>query len=265
WMKIGVGDHEVCFTDMPGFTTPACEIVTVNSGATTVVDGAYVERGFLQVNTSPAVPSTISIDGTPANDWGVWTHLEPGNYQVCFGDVADMTAPACQNAVVAAGATTPITGVFASNPGAPAPTGDGMLRVTTAPAVPAQISIDGVPADSWSLTWVKLAPGQHEVCFSDIQGFDTPPCRTVNLTADTTTTIGGVYTQRGSLRIDTSPAQPSTILVDLVPRDDSGVWTDVPPGTYDVCFGEASSFAPACQNVTVNPGALTTVTGTWPP
>ena len=35
----------------------------------------------------------------------------------------------------------------------------GLLRVTSSPAVPTQILVDGQIADSWGLTWLKLAPG----------------------------------------------------------------------------------------------------------
>ena len=46
------------------------------------------------------------------NAWGVWTDLEPGTYDVCFGDVVGFTAPPCQPAVVTAGANTTINGTF---------------------------------------------------------------------------------------------------------------------------------------------------------
>jgi hypothetical protein len=264
WMKIRAGQHEVCFEDMQGFTTPACQVVDVTAGATTVVDGAYQQRGSLKVNTVPPLPATISIDGAPADDWGVWTDLPAGDHEVCFGEVADWAPPMCQIVPVTAGGFVEIDGVYTSSPGAPAPTGFGMLRVTTAPAVPAQILVDGLPTDTWSLEWVKVAPGPHEVCFTDISGFVTPLCQNVVVNAGATTAVGGIYTQMGSLRVDTSPAQASTILVDLVPHDDWGVWTNMPVGIYDVCFGESGGFTPPCEEVAVNPGALTTVTGVWP-
>ncbi|GEM_PF-911440 len=265
WMKIGVGDHEVCFQDIAGFTTPACQNVTVNSGLTTVVDGAYQQNGVLRVDTSPPVPSTITIDGVPANAWGLWTDVAPGTYDVCWGLVAGMDAPPCQPVNVVAGLTTHVTGAFVANVAAPGPTNEGYLRLTTAPAVPSQITIDGNVADSWGLQWVGLSPGQHEICFSDVPGFSTPGCKTVTIVDGLTTTTGAVFTQLGALRVDTSPAAASTILVDLVPRDDWGMWTDIPGGDYDVCFGEANGFTPPCQSVTVFPGSTTHITGIWPP
>ena len=42
------------------------------------------------------------------------------------------------------------------------------------------------------------------------------------------------------------------------------MWTDLPTGAHQVCFGPVAGFtAPSCQNITVNAGALTSVTGTY--
>jgi hypothetical protein len=86
--------------------------VSETSGTTTTVTGTFIERGFLQVETSPAVPGTISIYGIPADDWGVYTDEPTGTYQVCFGVVAGDTTPACQNPTVTAVSTTTITGTY---------------------------------------------------------------------------------------------------------------------------------------------------------
>ena len=76
-------------------------------------EGVFIPRGFLRVITSPAVPATVSVDGVPRNDWGMWTDLPSGAYQVCFGEVVGYTAPSCQTATVTAGTTTTtITGAF---------------------------------------------------------------------------------------------------------------------------------------------------------
>jgi hypothetical protein len=71
---------------------------------------------------------------------------------------------------------------------------------------------------------------------------------------------------RHDLRAITSPALPSTISVDGVPRNDGGLWTEVPPGTYEVCFGAPGYVTPPCQNnQVVVASATTTVTGTYAP
>lgn len=267
WLKFPPGSLGVCFSSVQGYTTPICQTVSVSSGVTTTVTGTFVQRGFLKVQTSPAVPSTISVDGNRMDDWGVYTDIPIGSHQVCFGLVPNFTPPICQTAMVTAGATTTITGTFTSSPGASGQTGVGLLRVTTSPALPSQITVDGNIADTWGLNWLEIAPGSHTVCFSSIQGYTTPlpGCQTVTVTAGITTPVTGTFVQRGFLKVQTSPASAGTISVNGIPSDDWGVFTDMPPGTYQVCFGIAGSFVntPACQSAVVTAGSTTTITGTY--
>jgi hypothetical protein len=52
--------------------------------------------------------------------------------------------------------------------------------------------------------------------------------------------------------------------VDGIPRNDWGVWTDLPTGGHQVCFGAVEGFtAPPCQNITLTAGQQTTVSGTY--
>jgi hypothetical protein len=265
WLEIAPGSHTVCFTPREGFTTPACQTVAVTSGTTTAVTGTFVQRGFLHVFTSPALPSTISVDGIPRDDWGVFTDLPTGSHQVCFGLVKDFTPPACQTAIVTAGATTNITGTFTSSPGASGQTGVGLLRVVTSPAVASQITVDGNIADTWGLDWLEIATGSHTVCFTPREGFTTPACQTVAVTSGVTTAVTGTFVQRGFLHVFTSPASPGTVFINGIPSDDWGVFTDLPSASYQVCFGAVLGFAntPACQSAVVAAGSTTTITGTY--
>jgi hypothetical protein len=266
WVKMEESSYVVSFTDVQGFSTPDPETVSVVDGATTTVTGVFVPRGWLQVSTSPAVPATIFVDGFAMNDWGVWTDLAPGSYEVCFGDVADFTTPGCETVLVSAGASTLVEGAFVSSPGSAGPVGHGFLRVTTDPAVAAQILVDGVARDTWGLNWLKLAPGDYEVSFTDIQGFTTPGAVTVTVSEGATTVVEGVYVARGWLQVSTSPALPGTVYVDGVPRNDWGMWTDLPVGTCHVHFGNVAGFtAPADETAVVSAGGNTPVTGIYTP
>ena len=264
WVKQAPGSHEVCFSDVAGFTTPACQTVTVITGATTTVNGAFVRNGYLKVETSPAVPSEITIDGHPANNWGVYTDLVPGVHQVCFGAVAGYDPPACQNATTTAGNTVTTTGTFTPNAAATGQPGMGMLRVTTSPAVPSQISIDGYVANTWGLDWLEISPGTHTVCYSDVAGYSTPECNVVSILAGTTATVQATFTLNGYLKVETAPVLPGTISIDGHSADDWGVYTDLPTGTHQVCFGAVSGHAtPACQGVTLTAGVTTKIIGTY--
>ncbi len=264
WPELPEGDHTVCFTDIEALETPACQIVTITAGLTTTIDGAYGNRGWLQVQTNPPLPATITLDGDPMNDWGVWTHLPEGNFTVCYGPVAGFDAPPCEPVDILAGVPVLVTGNYVANVAAIGPTGHGFLRVTTSPALPSQIIVDGIPADSWGLNWLKVAPGLHEVCFTDVQGFSTPDCEEVTVVAGATTTVQGDFVARGTLQVVTSPAKASTIHVNGVPSNAWGLWTDFEPGLYEVCFTEVDLHTPACQMATVLAGANTVITGVWP-
>lgn len=265
WVKMLPGPHTISFSHIEGFTEPAPQVVNVVAGATTVLNGTFVPRGGLRVLTSPAVGGTITVDGIARDAWGMWTDVPTGAHSVCFGAVAGLDPPACQNATVTAGALTTITATYTSNPSAPGAVGKGLLRATTTPALPAQISINGVVADQWGLTWPELAPGTYTVTASHLEGYDDPPAQLVTITAGQTTFANFTYVQRGTLRVVTSPAVPGTVLLNRVPLNDWGSWTDRSVGSYSVCFLPAPGFVntPPCQTANVTAGALTTITGTY--
>ena len=207
-----------------------------------------VARSLSQINTT----RTVEVTSAQGNLLGVW-NLNAGS----GSSLADNSGNAITGAAV--GTPTWVAGFPITVTVQP-----GFLRVTTSPALPAQVSLNGVVADSWGLTWVKVAPGSYTVHFSHIEGYTEPADQVVSVTAGNTTTVTGSFTQRGSLRVITSPAVAGTVSVDGVPRNDWGMWTDVPTGAHQVCFGPVAGYnPPACQNITVNAGSLTTVTGTY--
>ncbi|MGH9225997.1 MAG: hypothetical protein ACRD2W_19915 [Acidimicrobiales bacterium] len=262
------GPNEVCFREVEGFVKPPCQTANVAKGATTQVQGDFAARGFLRVVTSPAVPARITVDGVARDDWGIFTDLAVGPHQVCFGPVAGMAPPPCQSVSLTAGATTTATGAYTASPGAPGEAaGDGFLRVTTSPALPSQISVDGVPRATYGIINLRLAPGPHQVCASgDVEGYTTPPCQGVDVAAGATAQAQGAFTARGFLQAVSSPAFPVPVYVDGVARDDWGLFTDYATGPHQVCFGAiARQLRPPCQIVTLNPGATTTVTGAYTP
>ncbi len=287
WVELSPGTREVCFSDLEGYTTPACVPALMQDGVTTEVVGTYTQRGFLHVTTTGlfdsdpndtmpatenAIPATIIVDGIPMDDWGVWTDIDTGAHEVCFGAVAGYTAPfadtedpagpGCQTVVVNAGDTTELAGQYQWDGTTAGPVGHGYLRVTASPAVATQISVDGEIRDTWSLEWLKITPGVHEVCFSDVTGFTTPDCQTVSVQSGITTTVNGNFAARGWLQVNTAPAEPSTISLNGVPRNAWGMWTHLEPGAYEVCFTETMSHnPPACEQLTVTAGQLTTHTG----
>jgi hypothetical protein len=270
WVDLPVGTHAVSFTHVEGYTAPPSQTVTIAAGQPTTISAAYVARGELHVITSPAVPSQITVDGQPADNWGVWTDFPVGSHRVCFSPVAGFTPPPCQSVTLAPGATATVTGTFAVNPGAPAQAGTGLLRVATSPPVPSQITITpptGQPfvADSWGINWLTLEPGTYVVGFGHVPGFTEPAAQTVLITAGRTSTVTGTFSARGTLRVTTTPAADATVTVDGYPADNWGMWTDLPAGTHQVCFEPAAGYAntPPCQTAVVTAGTETDITGSY--
>ena len=262
WAEIGTGIREICFTDVVGYTTPPCADVEVGAG-TTVYEGTFVERGWIRATSDPPVPTTIAVDGFARNDWGAWVDVEPGTHEVCWGDVEGFGAPACQDVEVIAGQTVDAVGTFTPD-ASPAPTGHGFLRVTTDPPVGSMITVDGVERDRWGLTWMKVPAGRRTVCFGDVSGFATPQCQSVFVFDGVTGVVIGTFEPLGSLRVTTEPAVPATVIIDGVPRNDWGMWTEVPPGPHEVCWQTVGGTAPECVDVVVEAGVTTTAVGQWP-
>lgn len=269
WATFPAGSHEVCFGEVLGWAKPACQTVNMTAGNTSTVTGTYTQRGYLRVLTSPAVASTVTVDGVPRNDWGLWAEVAPGTYNVCFGNVAGFNVPACRDVVVSAGSTATTTGTFTANAAAPGPAGTfGFLRATTSPAQAAMISVDGTWANNWGLDWVKLPTGNHQVCFGKAPDVTEPDlCSLVNITNGATSTVTGTYFPKGFLRVLTSPSVQGTITVNGQVANAYGMWTAKAPGTYNVCFGSVAGYtSPPCQlMVSVNAAQTTTITGTYTP
>ena len=141
-----------------------------------------------------------------------------------------------------------------------------LLRVVTSPAVPTKITVDGIARNAWGLTWVELDAGETTICFGDVLGWTAPPCEVVTMAPSQTTFVEAVFVQRGFLRVETSPPVPATISVDGVTRNDWGLWADVEPGAYEVCFGPVLDYTPPpCQTVDVGAGATTDAVGEYTP
>lgn len=224
-----------------------------SSGADTAL------QGNLKVNVNPAVPSTIFVDGVWMDGGGVKAvPMDVGSHTVSFSDVPGFGTPNPVNIIVTAGGTTTVVGSFARL---------GALRVVSEPAVKSTISVDGVPIDDYGVG-IWIAPGTHKVSFGPVAGYDAPVNQTVKLRAGDQVVVTGKFLENanatgdskmGMLRVATSPAVPTTITVDGVPRDTFGLaWLKIEPGTHIVSFSDVPGFAtPADQTVDVaGPGQV---------
>jgi hypothetical protein len=122
------------------------------------------------------------------------------------------------------------------------------------------IRVNGAARGDWGLNWVKVPVGQHEVCFSGVPGFLTPPCRVVEVLPGLTTETQGVFGRLGLLRVDVIPSVAVDVLIDGVPRNQFGLFSFFAPGTYEVCGTAApDGRTAACITAVVAPGEETSI------
>jgi len=209
WTYFQPGQYDITFGDLSGYTSPAPTSVTVTAGATTEITGAYgasaneviqPPHGLFHVQTSPAVRTSITVDGHPSDDWGLtYVKLSPGEYMLDFTDVAGFRTPT-QVAVSTNGG-----GAVMMPLSSPIPIGDtdvldvvatfepiGNLWVQTSPPVPATVYCNGEPMDDWGF-WTYLDPGVYTVSFETLAGFTTPAPIDVTVTAGATTHVVGDF------------------------------------------------------------------------
>jgi len=250
WLKLPPGDYSVSYSYVEGFVAPPDDTFTIVEGQTASVTATYSPLGLLRVVTEPPIRGTISVDGVPRDDWGLWTWFPPGQHEVCFGLVKNYAPPVCQTVSVTALEQTTVTGEYTSSSGAPGEVGMGYLRAVTFPPSPAEISVDGIPRDLWGLNWLKIAPGEHTVTFGDAEGKTGPFPRSVTTTvsAGQISVVSAMYDAGGWLmRVQTSPPLPATIYMNGTPVNDWGAWARF-TGIGSICFGPVPGYTPPpCQ------------------
>jgi FtsP/CotA-like multicopper oxidase with cupredoxin domain len=261
---------------------------------TFITSGSALSTGLLRVQTNPAVPTTIYVNGIPRDGWGLnWVKMPAGSYTLSFSDIPGFATPTQVSVTVAgvgpivqllsspvtitAGAITEVIVNF---------TLLGNLNVVTSPPVPATIFVNGQPMDDWG-SWTYLAAGSYTVSFESLNGLVTPVPIVATVTAGVTTTITGVYTagantpvavQHGLLRVQTVPAVPTTISINGIPREGWGLnWVKMSPGLYTLSFsgipgfttpmsvsvsqgGAAAVVQPLTTPITITDGVITVVT-----
>lgn len=223
--------------------------------------------GNLKVKTVPEVPTTISVDGVPMDGWGIKRlSLEAGEHTVSYSDVPGFATPEPVVAVIVEAETFSITSTFLEL---------GLLQVVCEPAVKSTISVDGVAIDDYGV-WTYVVPGNHVVSFGEVDGYDPPGPQTVRVRGGGSVFVTGTFapnaeamgpTGFGCLRVESSPALPTTVYVDGVPRDCWGLsWLRLPPGCYEVAFSDVPRFiTPEPVMVEVVEGGVATVTAEFVP
>ncbi len=245
--------------------------------------------GQLRLETDPAVPTTISIDGIPRSAWGLdWVKMLPGEYTLSFTDTPGYLAPEVIEVTypgedaITQPVTEPIT-VYVDE------TTEvmvhcvhlGNLWVRTDPAVSTIVSLDGTPpSNNWGF-WVDLLPGDdYHLSVGDVVGYATPVEVEVTYPGEApitqaiadpitvepggTTAVVVHFILLGNLKVDTSPDLPATIFVDGEPMNKWGFWLYLEAGDYTVSFEDMDGYTtPPPTVVTVTAGVTTDVTADY--
>jgi probable HAF family extracellular repeat protein len=270
------GLHTLTFSDVPGYDTPAPQVVTIASNTTTEATGTYVlQVGSLQVFIAP--PEAISagalwqVDGGPLHNSGdIVGGLVPGLHLVSFTDVSGYTTPASQTVTITNGGVTMTTGTYVI--------ATGSLQVTITPpgAITAGAMWElngGTPLASGTIV-SGLSPGTYTVTFTDASGYTTPGSQTVTIVAGATTPATGVYVavvSSGAIQVTLSPVGAVTAgamwqLNGGTPQSTGTILGGLAPGTYTVSFTAVAGYVtPGNQSVTVTSGVTSLVTGVYTP
>ena len=74
----------MCFSDVPGFSSPACESVTIQAGLTSATEGVFETLAELRVLTTPPADQPVTVDGRTVDQYGFWTWAPPDiQYNIC--------------------------------------------------------------------------------------------------------------------------------------------------------------------------------------
>jgi peptide/nickel transport system permease protein len=245
WMKIRPGDHLIEYTDVPGYVTPPSVGFEIEARSDVMeITANFTQCGKLNVSTSPEVPATISVDGFPRGEGSLLSDVTPGTYTISFGEVEGYLPPVNSTVTVGPGGRVDLIGQYTPSVGVPGPDADsyGMLKVSTSPAVPSTIYVEGNWTTQWGLEWLKLKPGTYNLTFSDVPGYRTPHREAVRIVAGETTNYTAVFGLTGTLRVITEPHISSTILVDGVARNEGDLLVQLDPGIYTVTFRSVENY-----------------------
>jgi len=199
--------------------------------------------GYLKVKCKPEVPTVVYVDGVPMDGWGIKNvELASGEHVVSFSDVPGFATPEPVIASIVSGGTVSMVVGFVQL---------ALLQVVCEPAVKSTVYIDGIPRNDYGV-WAYVEPGAHSVSFGEVEGYDPPDPQVVDIPAGDSAIVVGAFTLNpeaggptgfGCLRVETSPALPTTIYVDGIPRDCWGLaWLKLPVGPHEISFSDVPRF-----------------------
>jgi hypothetical protein len=259
--NLTVGAHIVAYMGIAGFITPIIQTnVTILPNQTTVLGGAYVALGAVQVNLTP--PGAVSAGAQWQIDGGAWvgsgavvSNLSLGDHTISFLPISGWITPGSLVVVVNSGETNTVSEDYVVL---------GSLQVTINPvgAVTggAQWQVDNFGWQNSGNVVSNLATGTHTVSFSPATGFITPTNQTLNINPGGTTAMTASYIALGTVSVSLTP--PSAVSAGAQWALDGGAWlSSGVPATNVSLGGHVLSFSPTTGFITPSNQAVSVASG----
>ena len=247
--EVPSGTYTVTFGAVAGYAAPAAQTVVVDAEETVERTAAYTPQpGYLAVTLDPAGVRDGArwfANGT-GHASGETAALEPGSYEVTFGEVAGWTAPAATNVTVTVGKTNRITATYAGKP--------GWLTYELTPPEGTWIA-NGETYASGAVA--EVPSGSCNVTFGALKGWTKPADQTVDVASGVTNACTAAYTvKQVPLTVKLTPTNATWNVNGDGGAHASGTSVKVDPGTVTVSFNPVEGFVtPEPQEVVVNVGA----------
>jgi len=281
---IPTGTRTVQFKDIPGWTKPPDQSVTIAAGQTASLLGTYTAppppAGSLRVIIIPqeAVTAGAKWHVFKTASWHssdyTLQNIVNDSFTVEFKDVAGWTTPAGQNVTINQGQNITLTGTYTATTQAQT----GSLRVTIQPqeaaSAGARWQVKGGQAwQAGGQTQADIEIGTKTIEFKDITGWTKPSDTAIQINHGQTASLTATYTrvaQKGSLKVTIDPSAARTAgarwrLTGTTTWLTSGsTKTNLAAGEQTVEFKDITGWAkPGNQSVQIIAGQTATLTAQY--
>ena len=214
--NLPVAYYRIQYDTLPGWITPAPDLVHVTLNTLTTLVAEYSDKGALTVNLTPAAAVAAGAQWRMAGD-AVWRDsgttadkLAPGEYEIEFKDLVGWTRPSKQTMLAYSGVSTESEGIYLAHA--------GLLRVNIEPDealdAGARWRMLGSTEWRWAGDVAEAELGIVTVEFEDIPGWTPPENQQATLSVQNEmVTITAVYTDGREADVAPRPDGDGALLV----------------------------------------------------
>ena len=277
---IAPGTHTVQFKDVPGWTKPSDQSVSIQAGHAALLTGTYTAMppatGSLTVIITPPEAAGAGARWRVAktNNWRAsgdkLSNIVNDSFTVEFKSIGGWTKPSDQNVTINQGQNLSMTGAYIRSPG------KGSLKVTIGPSEARTAGARWKLAGStlWKTsgqTVTNIAAGEVGVEFKDVAGWSKPDSQTVQINTGQTASLTVQYIRTtGWLKVTLEPASARSAGAKWKPagttvwRSSGYLLSGLNAGSCAIEFKTVAGWnTPAGQTVTINAGQTATTTATY--